>query len=188
VVAVASHPVGGDSGERLRQAALELFSRDGYHGVSLRRLANVVGLLPGSLYHHFEGKQDLLFELIEDYELEVLQLLREPGRGRRAAPSPLGLLEDYLMLVQRQWASAQVAHHEFRHLNPGQQARIGALRRQQVQALGCSLRRDGGDQGVEREGLAQLLLAMPYAQADGAVASDDQVSTLAGRLMALLRL
>lgn len=155
-----------------------MFSRDGYHGVSLRRLASVVGLLPGSLYHHVESKQELLFELIEDYELEVLQLFR--ARPFRQAPH--GLLEDYLVLVQAQRASAQVAHHEFRHLSPVQQTRILRIRRQQVQALSDSLRRDGRDQGVALEGLAQLLLAMPHAQADADVASG-----IAGMILELVR-
>ncbi|KTS76969.1 hypothetical protein NS274_13135 [Pseudomonas oryzihabitans] len=171
MAAVASHQGFEDSGERLRQAALELFSQDGYHGVSLRRLANVVGLLPGSLYHHFDGKQELLFELIEDHELEVLQLFKAAAGKRPVWQAPRGLLEDYLELVQAQRASAQVAHHEFRHLNPGQQARIRTIRRRQVQALSEVLGRAGREQGLALEGLAQLLLAMPPAQADDAMAS-----------------
>lgn len=171
MVAVALHEAIDGSGERLRQAALELFSRDGYHGVSLRRLANVVGLLPGSLYHHFEGKQELLFELIEDYELEVLQLFKAAGGKRPFWQTPHGLLEDYLALVQAQQASAQVAHHEFRHLNSRQQTRIRTVRRQQVQALSDVLCRDGRERSLALEGLAQLLLAMPPAQADAAMAS-----------------
>ncbi|MDT3720418.1 TetR/AcrR family transcriptional regulator [Pseudomonas oryzihabitans] len=187
MVAVASHPAGDGSGERLRQAALELFSRDGYHGVSLRRLANVVGLLPGSLYHHFEGKQDLLFELIEDYELDVLQLFRNAGRGRRSALTPSSLLEDYLVLVQRQRTSVQVAQHEFRHLNPRQQARIGTLRQQQVQAFSQALGGVSHDPGLTLDALAQLLRAMAQAQAEAAVATTEQVAVLAGLVAALVR-
>lgn len=171
MVAVATPDVAQGSGERLRQAALELFSQDGYHGVSLRRLASVVGLLPGSLYHHVEGKQELLFELIEDYELEVLQLFKAAGGKRPCWQAPRGLLEDYLVLVQAQRASAQVAHHEFRHLNSMQQTRIRTIRRQQVQALSDVLCRDGRERGLALQGLAQLLLAMPPAQADDAMAS-----------------
>lgn len=185
MVAVASHPEGDGSGERLRQAALELFSRDGYHGVSLRRLASVVGLLPGSLYHHFEGKQDLLFELIEDYELEILQLFKDAGRGGRVALTPLDLLEDYLLLVQRQWSSAQVAQHECRHLNPRQQARIGVLRRQQVQAFSQALGGVRHDPGMALDALAELWRAKAQAGTTGA--NTEQVAALAGLVAALVR-
>jgi len=182
MAAVASPAVVPGSGERLRQAAVELFSRDGYHGVSLRRLASVVGLLPGSLYHHVEGKQELLFELIEDYELDVLQLLKAAAGKRRSRQAPPELLADYLALVQAQRLSAQVAHHEFRHLNPAQQTRIRTLRRQQVHVLSDVLSRDGRQRGVALEGLAQLLLAAPHAQPEDAVVSDT-----AGLVMELLR-
>ena len=182
MVAVASHEAIDGSGERLRQAALELFSQDGYHGVSLRRLANVVGLLPGSLYHHFEGKQELLFELIEDYELEVLQLFKAATGKHRSRQTPRALLTDYLLLVQAQRASAQVAHHEFRHLTPLQQTCIRGIRRQQVQALSAALRCERREQSVALEGLAQLLLALPPAQADDAVASG-----VAGLIVELVR-
>ncbi|WP_273808447.1 MULTISPECIES: TetR/AcrR family transcriptional regulator [unclassified Pseudomonas] len=182
MAAAASHEAIDGTGERLRQAALELFSQDGYHGVSLRRLASVVGLLPGSLYNHFEGKQELLFELIEDYELEVLQLFKAAACKLRARQAPQALLADYLLLVQAQQASAQVAHHEFRHLTPRQQTCIRGIRRQQVQALSAVLRCKGREQSLALEGLAQLLLALPPAQADDAVASG-----VAGLIVELVR-
>lgn len=171
MAAVPSPQIVDGSGERLRQAALELFSRDGYHGVSLRRLASVVGLLPGSLYHHFAGKQGLLYELIEDYELEVLQLFKAAAGKGRSRRAPRALLADYRLLVQAEWASAQVAHHECRHLSALQQTCIQGIRRQQIQALSAVLRCEGLEWSVAPEGVARLLLAMPPAQAADAVAS-----------------
>ena len=40
-------------------AAAELFSRHGYAGTSIRDIAGMVGLLPGSVYHYFPAKEDL---------------------------------------------------------------------------------------------------------------------------------
>ena len=39
----------------LVEAAFELFSRQGYHGTTIRQIAKGVGLTPGSLYNHFAG-------------------------------------------------------------------------------------------------------------------------------------
>jgi len=55
---------GGDdrSDERRSQillAAAELFSKHGYGGTSIRDIADLVGLLPGSIYHYFPAKEDL---------------------------------------------------------------------------------------------------------------------------------
>ncbi|CAG8864299.1 TetR/AcrR family transcriptional regulator [Pseudomonas fluorescens] len=68
----------GDVGTRqlLRQMALELFAEHGFQGVSLRRLAAVLPVQAGSLYNYIESKQALLFELIEEHENNLRELLQ----------------------------------------------------------------------------------------------------------------
>lgn len=51
--------------DRVLDGATELFAVHGYPAISLRDLARHTGLAAGSLYHHIESKQALLFELIE---------------------------------------------------------------------------------------------------------------------------
>jgi AcrR family transcriptional regulator len=48
---------------RIRDAATELFYEKGYHGTSMREIAAHVGIKPASLYNHFAGKQDILYEI-----------------------------------------------------------------------------------------------------------------------------
>ena len=45
--------------DQILRAAAELFVKQGYGGTSIRDIANQVGLLPGSVYHHFPSKEDL---------------------------------------------------------------------------------------------------------------------------------
>jgi len=52
--------------DRLRETALAMFSANGYQATSLRDIARELGVQAGSLYHHIENKQALLFELLED--------------------------------------------------------------------------------------------------------------------------
>lgn len=47
------------------QAALECFVSVGYHGTSMRTLAEAAGLSVAGLYHHYPSKQLLLVELME---------------------------------------------------------------------------------------------------------------------------
>lgn len=51
-------------GERTRQqiiqAAHRLFVERGYHGTSMRQIAEQTGLALGSIYNHFAGKEDIL--------------------------------------------------------------------------------------------------------------------------------
>lgn len=49
---------------RVLEAALELFVQQGYHGTSMRQIAERAGLAPGSVYNHFNGKEDIFYHVI----------------------------------------------------------------------------------------------------------------------------
>jgi len=46
--------------DRILETALLLFATEGYDRVSIRNLADSVGIQPGSLYNHYKGKEDIL--------------------------------------------------------------------------------------------------------------------------------
>lgn len=50
-------------GEILAQAAKLIFDQ-GYEATTMRQIAARLKIKPGSLYYHFESKQDILFELV----------------------------------------------------------------------------------------------------------------------------
>ena len=64
--------VKGTTKQEILDAALELFSVQGYEATSISQLADAVGIRKASLYSHFENKQAILDELIrttlEQYE------------------------------------------------------------------------------------------------------------------------
>ncbi len=41
------------------------FTRDGYHGLSMRKLSSYLGITTGSLYHHFKNKEELFIALVK---------------------------------------------------------------------------------------------------------------------------
>ena len=57
-------------GERSRReivsVAIDCFSRHGYHGTSIDRIARAAGVTKGALYYHFEDKEALLFGALDD--------------------------------------------------------------------------------------------------------------------------
>ncbi len=57
---------------RALEAALELFSSQGFGATSMRQIAGRSGLSVGNLYHHFSGKEELFQRLIDDYWEKVL--------------------------------------------------------------------------------------------------------------------
>ncbi|MCF6524677.1 TetR/AcrR family transcriptional regulator [Streptomyces sp. JJ36] len=53
-----------DRREELLAAAAEVFAAHGYRGTTVRRIASEVGMLAGSLYHHFDSKESMLDEIL----------------------------------------------------------------------------------------------------------------------------
>ena len=51
-------------------AAATLFASSGLR-TSLKEIADACGILPGSLYHHFESKEALIVELVERYQSDL---------------------------------------------------------------------------------------------------------------------
>jgi TetR/AcrR family transcriptional regulator, cholesterol catabolism regulator len=47
-------------------AAAKVFRTKGYHAATVRDIADEVGLLKGSLYHHFESKEALLYLVVKE--------------------------------------------------------------------------------------------------------------------------
>lgn len=72
-----------DARDRLLETASNLFARRGYQAIGLRDLASHLGLHPGSLYHHIESKQGLLFELIESSLTDLLYETRQSLKASR---------------------------------------------------------------------------------------------------------
>jgi AcrR family transcriptional regulator len=53
------------------QAAAQAFRQKGYHAASMQDIADAVQLQKASLYHHVEGKQDILLAIL-DHALDLL--------------------------------------------------------------------------------------------------------------------
>lgn len=62
----------GNTKDRISEAALELFSVQGFEATGISQIADAVGIRKASLYAHYSSKQDILdtiiSELIEEYD------------------------------------------------------------------------------------------------------------------------
>lgn len=57
-----------DTKEKILKVSLKLFARDGYEGVSVRNIAEELGITKGALYKHYENKQDIFDSIIKRME------------------------------------------------------------------------------------------------------------------------
>jgi len=56
----------GDTKTEILNSALELFAKKGYHGSSIREIAESVGIQKSSIYNHFSGKEAIFSELFNE--------------------------------------------------------------------------------------------------------------------------
>lgn len=62
--------------EALYQAALDVFSKNGYHATRLEEVAKAAGVSKGTIYNYFENKEDLLRQALE-HKFETVFLTTE---------------------------------------------------------------------------------------------------------------
>ncbi len=119
---------GGDrTRRRILGAALRLFSRDGFHGTSIRGLARSVGLTEAAIYYHFPSKRAIVRALYERRgfmaameELEHLpgdipleqQLTANAAASARLWDENTDFLRVVIVEVLRGDRAAQSAHRE----------------------------------------------------------------------------
>lgn len=49
--------------EKILQAAIKLFAKEGYENVSMRKISEKIQYSPGTIYLHYKDKESILFEL-----------------------------------------------------------------------------------------------------------------------------
>lgn len=115
---------------RLLEGALVQFGERGFHGVSVREIAESAGIRPSSMYAHLESKEDLLFQLVLVGHQEHNSLLRAALAS--AAPTPPEQLDAVVHAHVRFHGEypllARVCNRELHALTAGNRVRVVAVR------------------------------------------------------------
>ncbi len=64
-----------DSRDQILGQAQRLFMEQGFRGISMRQIAEQVGLTKAALYYHFRDKEDLFVAIVERYLLRTAELV-----------------------------------------------------------------------------------------------------------------
>ena len=82
-----------DTREKILMTALQLFAKDGYEAVSVRTIAEELGMTKGALYRHYKNKRDI-FDCIVKRMIQIdAQRAREyhmPDEGYDSKPDAYG--------------------------------------------------------------------------------------------------
>jgi len=70
-------------------AAAKVFRTKGYHAATVRDIAEEVGILKGSLYHHFASKEELLYLVVKEPIAQMYRAIAEIAAADLAATEKL---------------------------------------------------------------------------------------------------
>lgn len=116
--------------EAIRQAAVKVFFERGYSAATVREIAAELGFKAASIYNHYDGKQQILVEVMESTlaELtagldEVIAASANPAAAMRAA------IVHHVVFHRNRYREAFVADTEMRSLEPDAYERMSKGRR-----------------------------------------------------------
>ena len=114
---------------RIRQAAIALFCARGYHGTSVRDLAQILRIEAPSLYYHFPSKQKLLVDIFDRTMDDLLEGLRRAIEGESGPEEQLRAAVRFHVHfhIERQ-DEAFISHSELRSLTAPHRRRTIAKR------------------------------------------------------------
>src|ERR1041385_8446168 len=64
----------------IEAAALRVFTKQGFHGTSVREIADAAGVSMGNLYNYYGGKEELFAAVVRRYEAKM-EVLRRQSLG-----------------------------------------------------------------------------------------------------------
>lgn len=133
--------------EELVDNARKIIATQGMDKLTTKHLAQTVGITEGAIYRHFDSKDDILYELIEDINDTLAQIC---DKAKQSSDSALGnleaLLREHLSSVERRrGVSFLIISEVLRNDNP-------RLRRRMQEVINDYLDKVGGvvDEGINQ--------------------------------------
>jgi AcrR family transcriptional regulator len=117
----------GDTRERIKEVALELFTEQGYEQTSLREIAERLGVTKAALYYHFKSKEEIVGAFVQERVALMDDLL---GWAKSEPPGP----ETRRMFIRRYLAELDIGkyHSLMRFFQENQPALKGTAIGEQV--------------------------------------------------------
>lgn len=126
---ISGHPKASTK-QAIERAALSLFAERGYPAVSMREIAERVGIRQGGIYNHFGSKQALLVHLMEEHMRALLVALdASVPKGGDPRQRLAQFVRFHVLYHLAQPDDVFIAYMELRSLEPDGLARLKELRR-----------------------------------------------------------
>jgi TetR/AcrR family fatty acid metabolism transcriptional regulator len=169
--------------ERIREAAVRVFSREGFDRASVKSIADEAGVAVGSIYNHFRDKDDLLISIFEDEFDTRISFLEEMKKARLPVRDQVErLLADHFARIREHKELAELMLYERFHRGGRLRERIVPLQRRTVDRIAEILRAgiaEGWIRSCHPQVVAQALLDLVQTMTACRVLSDsDEVDEI----------
>lgn len=98
--------------ERILQISLQLFNERGERSVTTNHIAAELNMSPGNLYYHFRNKNEIIKELMEQYQAQTLDMLALPDDRALDANDKIR----YFQVLSSQLWAYRFLHRDVYHL------------------------------------------------------------------------
>ena len=160
--------------QRILAAAAKFIASEGYHGMTMRKLAQATGRSLASAYNYFSSKEEILFALQEEAFRKLISATEASLKGVESANGQLNvLILTHLTYFSQNTEVMRVLLHEAGSLPAAERDRIRALKTRYFD-LGCEVTARVIRQGCGRTG------------GEGEPASDVEIEKLTYCLFGML--
>ncbi|GGM50242.1 TetR family transcriptional regulator [Longimycelium tulufanense] len=122
--------------ERIIRAAVRLFAEQGFDGTTVQQVVDAAQVTKGALYHYFESKDDLLYEIYHSLiAIQLASLERILGAGDEPADTLRAMVLDLVETTAARVDEAAVFGREMHKLGADRMAAIRADRRRYHEAF-----------------------------------------------------
>ncbi len=138
-------------------AAIKLFSANGYAETSLQELVAEAGLTKGAFYHHYRSKEEILREIHDNFTDEQIERATAAvAEGGSPADSLRALIRSEMQAVSEHQDAVTVFLRERRAFSPETWKEV-RRKRDELEAIFVNLVKDGIASGQFRDGDPQLI-------------------------------
>lgn len=148
--------------DEILAAATLVFSEHGYAASSIQEIADRVGLLKGSLYHHVDSKKQLLLNVmvhVHEGLMSAIDGALEEVAGHDSLTRLRAIIREHLSFMVENAAGIGVFLNDFRSLDGPERAAIVSLRSRYEQLVD-SILQEGQTEGLIRQDLECRTMAM----------------------------
>jgi AcrR family transcriptional regulator len=140
--------------EEILQAAASVFARKGISNATVRDIADEVGILSGSLYHHFESKDQMVEEILLGGSDRQGARYREVVKAEANAVEAMRKLVMVAVLAVAEGPNeATILRNDAQQIKANPRLRLIEKHRQDTKRLWISVVRKGVEQGAFRDDL-----------------------------------